>query len=299
MDQVPQQVVKALQNFQTTAFAAGQEIVKGLQADFDLTPVTKLAQSGFTVDEVHAFITNKNLLKYAFILVVMNAVTNIAGRQSRRGRNPLYVILASLACVFFAPTIFPLLTGNQITWIQNDNTIATAFGVAIFTYVFGRYIYGLFPVRLVAAIVLAAASAGVVAAGWKTGSTAFKSVSGALAVAALDAAARPFAVHLEGYLVDGSLGDLTVIRSQLFGAIIYGYVSTVLANEKLALVATFAVIATGFVAANLGFPINWFFPFELFLGGRSSGVSKVADLPVKNEVKVAQQPATPQSGKKK
>lgn len=153
--------------------AAGQDLVKTIQGDFDLAPLQKMVKNGASVDEVHALITNKcdlpslslnlptndlirvpefsalfltffivrTLLKYAFWLVVANAVTVIAARQSIRGRNPVYTILASLACVFLgtpsfllpsfssyfthslAPTLFPLLTGNPITWIQNDNTV--------------------------------------------------------------------------------------------------------------------------------------------------------------------------------
>jgi hypothetical protein len=297
MADLQQQAFKVFNAVYATSQITADEIAKGLRADFDLAPLSKLAQSGFSVDELHALITNQTLLRYAFMVVVINTCTVIAGRQSVRGRNPLYTILATLACVFFAPTLFPLLTGNKITWITNDKLVAQAFGIAVVTYVFLRYIYSIRPVRLVGSLVLAAASAGVVAAGWKTGLATFNSTAGALAIAALDSAARPFAVALEAYLVDGSLGDLTVIRSQLFGAIVYGLISLTLAQEKLALVATFAVIATGFVAASLGFPINWFFPFELFLGGSSRPAShKVVE--VKTEAK-HQQPATPASPNKK
>jgi len=301
MDQIQKQALNAVQAFQTQAVAAGKDLFASIQSDFDPAPLLKLAKGG-SVDEVYSLITNKTLLKYTFWLVVANAVAHIASRQSRRGRNPLYTIFAGIACAFFAPTVFPILTGNPITWIQNDTTVTTAICVAVATYLFFRHFLTLLPFRLIAAVALAAASSGVVAAGWKVGAASFKSVSGAFLVAALDSAARPFALYLEAYLVDGALGDISLLRSQIFASIAYGVVVSS-GNEKLAQVVAFGIIAVGNVMAFLGFPINWFGPLELLLGGRGSAPT-VQVVPIKVEKSESKTPApsTPQqagSSKKK
>jgi len=295
MDQIQKQVLHAVQAFQTQAVSAGKDLLASVQSDFDPAPLLKLAKGG-SVDEVYSLITNKTLLKYTFWLVVANAVTFIAARQSKRGRNPLYTIFAGIACALFAPTIFPILTGNPITWIQNDTTVTTALCVAVATYLFFRHFLALLPFRLIAAVALAAASSGVIAAGWKVGTASFKSVSGAFLVAALDSAARPFALFLEAYLVDGSLGDLTLLRSQIFASIVYGFIISS-GNDKLAQVAAFAIIAVGNVMSFLGLPINWFAPVELLLGGRGAAPKPetVAVKVEKTEPKTAQ-PSTPQQG---
>jgi len=271
MEQLQKQVLQTANNLQQQAIVAGQDLYKTIQADFDLSPLQKIIKTGASVDEVHALITNKTVLKYAFWLVVANATAVIAGRQAVRGRSPLYTILAALACVFLAPTIVPLLTGTPITWIQNDNNVLTGITVAVATYLVLRHFLLLFPFRLIAAVVLAAANAGVLAAGYKLGLTTFKSVSGALVVGALDATVRPFSLALEAYLVDGSVGSTKHLRSNLFAAVVYTVIlQNQPTNEKLALVAAFAIIAIGYIASILGNPINWFFPVELMLLGTSS-----------------------------
>jgi hypothetical protein len=300
MEQLQKQVLQAVTTLQQQAVVATQDLVKTIQGDFDLAPLQKILKSGTTVDEVHALITNKTVLKYAFWIVVANAVTVIAARQSLRGRNPIYTILGALACVFFAPTFVPLLTGNPITWIQNDNTVVTALSVALVTYIVGRHFLRLLPFRLIAAVLLAAANAGIIAAGWKVGQTAFKSTSGALIVAVVDSAARPFALNIEAYLKDGSLGNTKHIRSQLFAAVVYGALLLNTGNEKLALVAAFGIIAVGMLAFQLGLPINWFFPVELLLLGTAGAaatpaVPRRADAPVKQEAAPSSNNNTPSS----
>jgi len=268
IQQVAQQVV-------TLARTQAKSIVDSIVADFDLSGLQKAA-SGGNVDEVHALITNKTLLKYVFVFVVASAASAIAGRQSARGRNPIYVILATLAAVFFAPTVFPLVTGNQITWIQNDNTILTAIGVTILCLYGLRFIVTLLPVRLITAVILAAAASNVLVLGWKTGLTAFKSTSGAFLIAALDTAARPFATALEAYLVDGALPNLDYLRTPWTATAVYAGIILSGGNDKLAHVAAFVILAVGYLAANLGFPINWLLPLELVLGGRVSPRSSTA-----------------------
>jgi len=281
-----QQIQATAQQFLSVVQAQGQEFVKSVVADFDVSALRKSVSSGLTVDDTFALINNKTFLKYAFWIVVANAATAIATRQSARGRSPLYVILATLAAVFFGPTLIPLLTGGQIGWIQNDTAVLTAVGVTVVVLLGLRYIYALLPVRVVAAVILAAASSSVVAAGWKVGATTFKSTSGAFIIAALDAASRPFAVALEAYLVDGSTGSLTVIRSQWAAAFVYGGITIVLGNEKLAQVAAFGLLAVGFVSASLGLPIDWFYGIELLLGGRSRNANASVE-----KAKAAQQAA--------
>jgi len=228
-----------------------------------------MLKSGTTVEEVHALVTNKILMKYAFWLVVANAVAIIAARQSLRGRNPLYTILASLACVFLAPTLVPLLTGTPITWIQNDQTVITALTVAVVSYLVARHFIRLLPIRIIAMVVLAAASSNIIAAGWKVGLTAFKSTTGAILIASLDAVLRPLSLHIEAYLKDGSLGSTKYIRSHLFAVLVYAAIVLNKGDEKLAHVAVFAIVALGNVASVVVAPINWFFPLELVLLGTS------------------------------
>jgi len=66
-------------------------------------------------------------------------------------------------------------------------------------------------------------------------------------------------------------------------------------SEKLALVATFAIIALGAIAGILGVSINWFFPLELILGGTSAPVAARTVPPkVKNDAPKADAPVKPE-----
>jgi len=289
VQQIAQQVV-------TLARTHAKNLADTIVADFDLSGLQK-AVSGANVDEVHALITNKTLLKYAFVLVVATAASAIAGRQSARGRNPIYVIFATLAAVFFAPTVFPLVTGTQITWIQNDSTVLTAIGVTI-AVLFGlRFIVTFLPVRLISAVVISAAASNVIVLGWKTGLTTFKSTSGAFLIAGLDVAARPFATAVEAYLVDGALPNLDLLRTSWTATAVYAVITLNGGSEKLAHVAAFVVLAVGFLLANLGFPINWFLPFELLLGGRVSSRSSTVAVDAKRVADNANNAASPNKKK--
>jgi len=292
------QIQKVALDVVALARTQAKNIVDGIIADFDLSGLQK-DSSGANVDEVHSLITNKTLLKYAFVVVVAVIASTIAGRQSARGRNPIYVIFATLAAVFFAPTIFPLVTGNQITWIQNDNTVVTVVGVTIACLLGLRYFVTFLPVRLISGVVIAAASSNIIALGWKTGLTAFKSTSGAFLIAGLDATARPFAPALEAYLVDGALPSLDVLRTHWTATAVYAVISLNTGNEKLAQVAAFVVLAVGILASNLGFTINWLLPIELFLGGRVSSRSSTALADAKRAEIAAANAAAAASPKKK
>jgi hypothetical protein len=252
--------------------AQGLQLYNSVITDFDLAPLQKVVKAGGNVDDIYALITNKTLSKYVFWVVVVTAATAISGRRYSGGRSGIYIILATLLSVFFAPTLFPLLTGNPITWIQNDSQVITTVAITLVTLLGGRFITGLLPFRLVASFFLAAGASNVIAAGWKVGGTAFKSTSGAFIVAALDAAARPFATAIEAYLVDGAAPRLDIPRTSIFGAIVYGLLILNTANEKLAQVATFGLLAIAFLFANLGAPINFFWLADLILGGRSTSV---------------------------
>jgi len=252
-------IVKELQS---QALAA----VNSIALDLDVSPLLKLAKNPANIDEIHALLTNKTLLKYSGWLVVVVVTAAIAGR---RNRSPVYVLAATLACAFFAPTLIPILTGNPIQWIQNEQLIQSALLVSLASLLVLRHLL-ILPVRVVVQVVIAVAASSVIVAGWKTGLTAFKSTTGALIVAGGDAVARPLALALEALLIDGAPLSLSV-RTQWAGALAYGAALTVLdLDEKAAHVLCFAVLAVGFAASALGLAIDWFFIPDIILGlGRS------------------------------
>jgi len=265
-------MAQQLQQVANTLVANARDVAKSVTADFDLAPLLKVASNPADINGIHAILTSKILIKYATICVITVAAATIAGRQSARGRSPIYVIAATLASVFFAPTLLPILTGQPIQWLQNDAIVQQVLVTALVISILGRlvlYPLNFLPIKAVLALVIAAGAANVVVIGYKLGATTFKSLTGAILVGGLDAAARPFALALEQYLVDGHLPSLTPLRTQWAAVLTYALCVEVLkTSEAIAHVSVYAVLALGLLAPVIAVPIDWFLPIELLLGGR-------------------------------